>query len=331
MNEVFGVHCYIKHLFYDISMRNFYFSLFLLVLGCEKTPPSPTGNGGDDPWRENFMEISYPMNNILLDSRYEFMARIGFLQSQQLKELSGLAPCTYRQNWLYAHNDGGDYNRIFIIDTSGNHIKSVIVPFSGNRDMEDMAVDPTPINGNTYIYLGDIGDNNAVYPEIKIYRIREEVFPNDGRDTATQRATTLKFVYPDGPRDAEALLVDPWSHHLYVFTKRDAKTSVYKASYPFNDSGVTTLLKVATLPFNGVVGGDISADGKKVVLKTYLQIFVWERNDGETVVSALSRPPKMLPYTQENQGEAFCWSTDARTYYTISEGVNAPVYRGSKK
>lgn len=312
-------------------MRKFFGILFLgFLLSCkpesDTIEPSPK-----DPWQENYTEMNYSMGGIPNSGNFNPIKEIGKIESALLTEASGLAPCTYRSDWLYAHNDGGDTNRYFILDTSGKHVKSVFVTGIGNRDMEDMAIDHNPLEGNTYIYLGEIGDNDAVYPQIKIYRFREEIFPNNGRDTTTLKAEIFNFIYPDGPRDAEALLVDPWSHHLYIITKRDSRTRVYKAHFPFNSIGVQTLQLVATLPFSGVVAGDISADGKNIVLKTYLQALVWERNVSETVVSALSRQPKLLPYKFEKQGEAFCWSADAQRYYTVSEGKNEPIYMGSRK
>ena len=311
-----------RHLVW-ILMGSFLFS-------CKPEAPSDLPNS-KDPWAETYTEMNYSMGGIPYSEAFNPIIENGKLESTQLTEASGLMPCSYRSDWLYAHNDGGDYNRYFILDTTGKHIKSVIVPYSGNRDMEDMAIDHKPIDGHTYLYLGDIGDNDGKYPEIKIYRFKEEVFTNNGRDTTTEKAETYTFVYPDGPRDAEAMFVDPWTHHLYIFTKRDSRTRIYKARYPFDATKTTTLEKVAQLPFSGVVGGDISADGKNIVLKTYLQTFLWERNDAETIVSAFSRPPKMLPYKFEKQGEAFCWSTNAQRYYTISEGKNEPIYMGSRK
>ncbi len=311
-------------------MRTLYWSAILVLFACKtETQEPPTTQ--KDPWAESYTEMTYSMSGIPLDENFNAIIQNGILESTQLKEASGLAPCSYRSDWLYAHNDGGDFNRFFILDTIGKHIKSVNVPYSGNRDMEDMAVDANPIAGKTYMYLGDIGDNDGVYPEIKIYRFEEQQFLDDGRDTASFRAQTLKFVYPDGPRDAETLLVDPWSHHLYIVTKRDARCAVYKATYPFDTARTITLEKVAQLPYSGFVGGSISGDGKHIVLKTYLQAFYWERNENETLISALSRQPKMLPYKMEKQGEAICWSLDAQRYYTISEGKNEPIFMGSRR
>ncbi len=312
-------------------MRHFLWILSgSFLFSCKPETPSDLPNS-KDPWAESYTEMNYSMGGIPYSEAFNPIQENGKLESTQLVEASGLAPCTYRSDWLYAHNDGGDYNRFFILDTTGKHIKSVIVPYSGNRDMEDMAVDANPIDGKTYVFLGDIGDNDGVYPEIKVYRFEEQSFLDNGRDTTTFKAQTLKFKYPDGPRDAETLLVDPWSHHLYIVSKRDARCCIYKASYPFDTVGTVTLQKVGQLPYSGFVGGSISSDGKHIVLKTYLQVFYWERNANETLINALSRQPKMLPYKMEKQGEAICWSLDAKQYYTISEGKNEPIYIGSHK
>ncbi len=307
------------------------YSWILLILAVSCKPDAPINEPDLDPWAESYTEMNYAMSGLVFADNFNPIIQNGSVQSAQLKEASGLAPCSYRSDWLYAHNDGGDYNRFFILDTTGKHVKSVIVPFSGNRDIEDMAVDPNPINGHTYVYLADIGDNNAVYPQIKVYRFKEEKFTDNGRDTTTEKAETYNFVYPDGPRDAESMFIDPWSHHMYIFTKRDSRTRVYKAKFPFDATKTTTLEKVAQIPYSGFVGGDISSDGKNIVLKTYAQVFLWERNAGETIVSALSRQPKLLPYKNEKQGESICWSRDAKRYYTVSEGTNEPIFMGSRK
>lgn len=65
----------------------------------------------------------------------------------------------------------------------------------------------------------------------------------------------LTFVYEDGPRDAETLLIDPWSHDLYVVTKRENKARLYKAEFPFEVSNTDTLRFTAEFPFSGLVGG----------------------------------------------------------------------------
>ncbi len=299
--------------------------------GCQKPGLYPPQT--PDPWKEVYTEFNYSVSDVVLDSSFGPFVQIGSLENPALKENSGLAACTYRNDWLYGHNDGGDFNRFFVFDTTGKNIRHITVPGFSNRDCEDMGIDHNPIDGKKYMYLADFGDNNAVYPEIYIYRFPEPILTSAAGDTSVPFVEKLTFVYPDGPRDAETLLVDPWSHHLYIVTKREAKARVYKAEYPFvvpAGQSKITLQKVAQLPFSGLVGGDISPDGRQILIKNYGQIFIWDRNEGEPITSALSKQPKIVPYKIETQGEAVCWSNDSRKYYTVGEGKNALVYSGSR-
>ncbi len=309
----------------------FNFLVVFIFFGCQKSDPySPPPV---DPWKEVYTEFNYSVSDVVLDSSFGPFTQIGSLENPALNENSGLAACTYRNDWLYGHNDGGDSNRFFVFDTTGKNIRHITVPGFSNRDCEDMGIDHNPIDGKKYMYLADFGDNNAVYPEIYIYRFAEPILTSADGDTSVPFAEKLTFVYPDGPRDAETLLVDPWSHHLYIITKREAKARVYKAEFPFIvpvGQSKITLQKVAQLPFSGLVGGDISPDGRQILLKNYGQIFIWDRNEGEPITSALSKQPKIVPYKIETQGEAVCWSNDSRKYYTVGEGKNALVYSGSR-
>ena len=67
--------------------------------------------------------------------------------------------------------------------------------------------------------MGDIGDNLAQRPSISVYRVSEPRLPAGGAVTAL-RATRFDLRYPDGPRDAEALLRDPNGGKLVIVQKR---------------------------------------------------------------------------------------------------------------
>ena len=77
--------------------------------------------------------------------------------------------------------------------------------------------------------------------------------------------------------------------------------------------------KILTLPYTQIVAGDISFDGKEILLKNYQYVWYWSRKNGMSVLDALSRKPFETSYVQEPQGEAVCWSRDAKAFYTISE------------
>ena len=56
-------------------------------------------------------------------------------------------------------------------------------------------------------------------------------------------------------------------------------------------------------------------------------MFIWAREDGQTVAEALAGTPCEAPSAIETQGEAIAFTPDADGYYTVSEGANPTLYR----
>jgi hypothetical protein len=53
-----------------------------------------------------------------------------------------------------------------------------------------------------------------------------------------------------------------------------------------------------------VTGGDMSADGSVVAVRTYEVVYLWPRDAGQTVADALAGEPCEAPVAFEPQGEA---------------------------
>lgn len=241
--------------------------------------------------------------------------QIGTLQSPALKELSGLAASRQYDGVLWAHNDSGDSARIFAIDRSGALRTTVDLDVTEAIDWEDIAAD------GTTLYVGDIGDNQRARTEIYVYRVAEPALT-----AKSAHADKFTLHYPDGAHDAEALMVDPVDRQLVVVTKEAAGTSgVYTTpiSAPGALQPVTTLsLGLAQL----VTAGDISASGDTIVLRTYTNVWVWTRRAGESLATALARPPCGAPAPADAQGEALALTPAADAYVTGSEGAGSPLW-----
>lgn len=255
----------------------------------------------------------------------------GLLQNRQINEASGLDASWINADVLWTHNDSGDQNRIFAIDTRGNDLGTFYLAGISNRDWEDIAVGPGPQDGQAYIYVAEIGDNRAVYDTKYIYRIPEPMFKQQSLpvDTTLEGVQTIAFRYPDGPRDAETLMIDPLSRDLYVISKREEQVRVYRLAFPQVIDSVTTAEYLLSLPITMVTAGDISDDGRDIIIKNYDQIFYWRRDVQQSVSEVLAMPPDTLPYVVEPQGEALCWSADGQGYFTLSEeakGIRARLY-----
>ena len=209
---------------------------------------------------------------------------------------------------FWAHNDSGDAPRIFALGRDGTLLREVAVGGAEHVDWEDIAR-----RGRT-LYIGDIGDNLAQRPEIAVYRM-----PETG--TAAEKIT---LRYPDGAHDAEALLVDPRDGTIVIVTKDFGGTA-----------GVYTGLKLrraAKLELGigqAITAGDVSADGRTIVLRSYDRAYVWTRRGNESIARALKRRPCIAAANlfDEGQGEALALSRDGRVFWTVPEGPNPALRR----
>ncbi|MCA9743360.1 MAG: hypothetical protein H6695_07445 [Deferribacteres bacterium] len=253
------------------------------------------------------------------------------LTFDDLQEVSGIAASRQNANVVWLHNDSGDRNFIYAFNTRLQHLGSYEIVGAKAGDWEDIAIGPGPQDGQHYLYIGDIGDNDAKHDLHYIYRVLEPRVRADQRPAQIKLygAQKITFIYPDGKRDAEALMVDPVSKDLYIVSKREAHVHVYRAAYPQLTSQPITLQKVAVLPISWVVAGDISATGNEILLKTYDAIYYWPRLPDKPLWQSFEREAEMLPYFLEPQGEAIAWRADGMGYFTISEvfkGIPAPLY-----
>lgn len=258
------------------------------------------------------------------------------LYSKEMDETSGLAASAINPNIYYAHNDSGDTSRFFAITADGK-LKSTIY-YTGDKkfplgvlDCEDIAVGPGPLKGKSYVYIGDIGDNNSTRSYITVYRAEEQhAWGKDSIARTTPVPVNLK--YPDGAKDAEAMAIDPVEKLLYIITKRGNSVGVYSSPLKYKANDTLTLTFRGQLFFNGIkpfkwiTAADISADGKQILVRSYEKVYYWQRTGTEPIWQTLKKAPRELPYKQEKQGEAIAFTRDGKGFYTTSEGVYAPIY-----
>lgn len=242
--------------------------------------------------------------------------------------MSGIADSKSVAGFLWVEQDGGNPPELLLLSYNGILDKRIPIRNIQNRDWEDMVIAPGPDAGKNYIYLADIGDNNLQYTTYFIYRFHE---PSPTIDTvfAVEKIT---FQYPDGSHDAEAILVDPTTKDIYIITKRDATSKVYKMAYPQSTGSLNTGVLIGSLPFSGAVSAALSPDSKEIIIKTYPGLFYWKRQAGENIETVLTKAPITLAYTIEPQGEAICFKNDNTGFYSLSErgfatSVNLNFYK----
>jgi hypothetical protein len=61
-------------------------------------------------------------------------------------------------------------------------------------------------------------------------------------------------------------------------------------------------------------------------VRTYDSVFAFQRADGESVTSALSRAPTPQPSPREAQGEAIGFASGDAAFVTVSEGLEPAIH-----
>src|SRR6185295_5400530 len=152
---------------------------------------------------------------------YGLPATIATIKEKSISESSGLAASRSTPGAYWTHNDSGDGPFIYAFDTRGDSLGIFRVTGAQARDWEDMAAGPGPLANKSYLYLGDIGDNNEARDEVVVYRVAEPALNATTRKLtkvrpgSTEPAEAIRLKYPDGKHDAEALLVHPTTGNIY--------------------------------------------------------------------------------------------------------------------
>ena len=153
-----------------------------------------------------------------------------------------------------------------------------------------------------------------------MYRVPEPA-PRDGRPPSGSRCAT-----PTAPHDAEALLVDPRDGTIVIVTKSfsgpAASTSASRAALRARHADAR--------PGQAITAGDVSADGRTIVLRSYDRAYVWTRRPGRVArprARGASRASRRANLLAEGQGEALALSRDGRAFYTVPEGARPALRR----
>ena len=237
----------------------------------------------------------------------------------RLAELSGLVAVG---DQLLAVNDGGDQAAVHLLDAACQVVDvhtAAVDPY----DPEDMA-----IGADGTVWLADTGDNNAIRPTVALIALRP--------DSTT---AVYRLSYPDGPHDAEALLLAPDGTPYLVTKEVLGASKVYRPASALVDGGTVALAEVAAVnvTLTGtpggpvgragqlmITGGAVSADGSRLALRTYTDAYVWPLA-GSDVPGALAAPPVRVPLPESPQGEAISFSADNRNLVVASEGLPSDV------
>jgi hypothetical protein len=216
----------------------------------------------------------------------------------EIAESSGLVDAG---SVVYTVNDSGSGPVLYGVDpASGRTTTRTTYTTDEVVDVEALA----PGLGGT-VWVGDVGDNGADRDTVTLYRVR----PGSGG------AQRLDLRYPDGPRDAEAVLAHPRTGQLFVVSKNVFGGTVYAVPAGARPGTVTTMRRFAQVP-GLVTDGAFLPDGEHVVLRGYGSATVLTFPAFE-VTGTVNLP-------EQRQGEAVSVGRDGRVLLS-SEGVGTDV------
>ena len=226
--------------------------------------------------------------------------RLFTLQDEDIFESSGLVD---RGDVVYTNNDSGDDAVVYGVDPATGRTVSRTTYADSVEDVEAIAP-----GAHGTVWAGDTGDNRHRRHDVAVYRM----VPQDG----TRPGVRYTLTYPDGPHDAETLLVQPRSQRVFVVSKSVFGGTVYAAPrHPAPGSRPNRMRAFARV--RGLItDGSFFPDGRHVVLRTYSTASVYTF-PAFGLVGTVRLPA-------QPQGEGISVAADGRVLVS-SEGVHADV------
>lgn len=258
---------------------------------------------------------------------------MGIVENPQLTEVSGIVMSSH-DSIIWAHNDGGKNATIYALSIDGRDKGSYTLSNVNIRDWEDITCGPGPENGKTYLYVGDIGDNNGTNSTKFIYRFLEPKPQSNNVNKVITDVDPIPFSYPNNERyDSETLMIDPLTKDLYIITKREFNNNgiyniLFLLPYPQKIDGLNRAIALDTLndieiyKGKGAVGGSISKDGGEILIKSLKKVYYWRRTPSKSISDAFQDKAISVSYESEYKGEALCWDNRNSGYFTLSESKN---------
>ena len=263
----------------------------------------------------------------------------GVMADARLAETSGLAASRSRPGALWVHNDSGNTPELHLMSAEGARLASVTIDGVRNIDWEDLAA--FDLGGKRYLLVADTGDNGGLRRTLELVVVEEPATITDGMRLTP--AWTLRFRWPDGARDCEAVAVDAAAGEVLLVSKKRVPPELFRVALRPTRQGLQTARRIGRLrgiaqpnaaeltqnPVYGryrsqVTAADLSPDGRTLAVLNYQAVFLYQRGPGTDWSDALSNPQR-LDFTWMPQAEAMGYSLDGRQLWVAGEQRPSPL------
>jgi hypothetical protein len=267
---------------------------------------------------------------------------VGIVTDERLDEISGLAAARRHPGLYWAINDGGNSSDLHLMTAEGEHRGRVAIAGVANLDWEDLA--SFRLDGKDYLLVADTGDNGGIRQDLLLHVIEEPA----ALDAPAAVAWTVRFRWPDGPRDCEAVAVDPVSGEVLLISKKRVPPELFRVPLrpPAGDAAPVVAELLGTLPGIAqpeaedlersplygryraqITGATLSPNGRVLAVLSYRSLHFLVRPQRGAWAPALARPRAGLELPFIPQAEAIGFALDGRSLLIGSEQLPSPLWR----
>ncbi|HER34032.1 MAG: hypothetical protein JXJ30_04805 [Halothiobacillaceae bacterium] len=280
---------------------------------------------------------------------------------EQVDEASGLSYSS-GEAWLWTHNDNindpGSMRRVtpFVYAISADGTERLRVELVGMTQRDWEAIDNTRLDGEDMLVIADSGDNRDSWPDYVLWFVPEPQPAGELAEIKAAPTAALRFRYPDGPADTEAMVIDAAGRQALLLTKRESPPRMF--ALPLADrelfdarSGKSDRRRLQKLPVHeaqplGALGGlvptdpinwllssftggeanlptgmALSRDGRLLAVLTYSSLYFYRRNPGDSWAEAIRQPVATRSLPHIDQWEGLALSADGRYVSIVREGI----------
>lgn len=246
------------------------------------------------------------------------------VEDRALSEMSGLVASHRQPGVLWSINDSGSFARLYRVGIEGQALGRVKVSGAWLHDTEALARWRQP--ERDWLLIGDVGDNRARRDDVVVHAVAEP----QADEKRARIAWSLRYRYPDGPRDVEGIAVDQQRGELLVLSKRDQPARLYRVPLAAHGEDVVEAEYVGS-PQPGAIEGavtglDLSEDGRHLAVLTYSGLYLWRRNGDEAWSQVLQRAPQVLPRPAMRKAEAMALHPTPGSILVGSEKRPTPLW-----
>lgn len=244
-------------------------------------------------------------------------------------EISGIVASQRHPGVLWLQEDSGGAPELYAIDEEGAFLGTLQLSGAANLDWEDLA--EGPCGPSRCLFVADIGDNLAQRGEVSLWVVEEPDLPAQRPFVLQAVPRVLPFVYPDGPQDAEALVVSPAGAPVVLTKREDGLSRAFLLDAGAEAPQVAQPLAEFVAPegpglATSITAADLSTDGLRLLLRGYF--FAWELDVPGAALSSLGEAePHSVALGFEIQGEAIAYTHNLDGFWHIAEGQDPPLYR----